>query len=115
MPPQSATPAQPPGRFVRPETSATGFAGRLGRGEERAAGRAADAGKFAPLSLGWLLETASMTFWIWIIVVVLGIIGISVLVGRSLSRPKGEPMTKHQRMMALKTSGALRHRKSNQP
>jgi hypothetical protein len=56
-----------------------------------------------------------MTFWIWIIVVVLGIIGISVLVGRSLSRPKGEPMTKHQRMMALKASGALRHRKSNQP
>ncbi len=53
-----------------------------------------------------------MTFWIWIVVLVLGIIGLSVLIGRSLSRPR-DPLTKHQRMMALKASGALRHRKSN--
>lgn len=51
-------------------------------------------------------------FWISIVVVVLVIVGVSVLVGSALSRPR-DPMTKHQRMMALKASGALRHRKSN--
>jgi hypothetical protein len=52
------------------------------------------------------------TFWIAIVVVVLIIVGVSVLVGSALSRPR-EPMSKHQRMMALKASGALKHRKSN--
>lgn len=53
-----------------------------------------------------------MSFWFWIGAVVLGIIGVSVLIGRSLSRPRA-PATKDQRMLALKASGALRHRKSN--
>jgi hypothetical protein len=48
-------------------------------------------------------------------VAVLAIVGISVLVGRSLSRPRGESMTRHERMLALKASGALKHRKSNRP
>ena len=51
-------------------------------------------------------------FWISIVVVVVVIVGVSVAVGSALSRPR-DPMTKHQRMMALKASGALRHRKSN--
>jgi hypothetical protein len=54
-----------------------------------------------------------MSFWIWILLVVAVIVGVSVLVGRSLSRPRGEPMSRHDRMMALKASGALKHRKSN--
>ena len=45
-------------------------------------------------------------FWIVIVVVVLGIVAVSVLVGRSLSKPRA-PMDKHDRMMALKASGAL--------
>lgn len=53
-----------------------------------------------------------MSFWLWIGVVVLGIIGLSVLIGRSLSRPRA-PVTKDQRMLALKSSGAFKHRKSN--
>lgn len=52
------------------------------------------------------------TFWISIVVVVLIIVGVSVLVGSALSRPR-EPMSKHQRMLALKASGAFKHRKSN--
>jgi hypothetical protein len=54
-------------------------------------------------------------FWVWILILVLAIVGVSVLVGRSLSKPppRGEPMSRHERMTALKASGALRHRKSN--
>ncbi|HYD74251.1 MAG TPA: hypothetical protein VEF55_14025 [Candidatus Binatia bacterium] len=52
-------------------------------------------------------------FWFWIAVLVLIVIGSSVLVGRMLSKPRGEPMSRHQQMTALKASGALRHRKSN--
>jgi hypothetical protein len=53
------------------------------------------------------------SFWIWIVIVVLGIVGISVLVGRALSRPGVGSASRHDRMMALKASGALKHRKSN--
>lgn len=53
-----------------------------------------------------------MSFWLWIGAVVLGIIGVSVIIGQALSRPRAAP-TKDQRMLALKASGALRHRKSN--
>lgn len=54
-------------------------------------------------------------FWFWIAILVLVIVGSSVLVGRALSRPRGgEPLTRQEKMTALKASGALRHRKSNQ-
>lgn len=55
-----------------------------------------------------------MEFWIVIVLVVLAIIGVSVLAGRALSKPKA-PMSSDQqaRMTALKASGALKHRKSN--
>ncbi|MGD9968162.1 MAG: hypothetical protein AB7T59_16705 [Hyphomonadaceae bacterium] len=52
-------------------------------------------------------------FWVWIAVVVVAIIGLSVFVGKSLSRPRGEPLSQHERITALKASGALKHRKSN--
>jgi len=52
-------------------------------------------------------------FWVWIAIFVLLIVGASVLVGRSLSRPRGEPLSRHEKMTALKASGALKHRKSN--
>lgn len=58
-----------------------------------------------------------MTFWIGIFVLVAIIIGASVLAGKMLSRP-GAPQNRdrrHTQMMGLKASGALRHRKSNQP
>jgi hypothetical protein len=54
-------------------------------------------------------------FWLWIGILALVIIGLSVFVGRMLSRPRGEPMSRQEKMTALKASGALRHRKSNQP
>lgn len=54
-----------------------------------------------------------MSFWVWISITVLVVIGVSVLVGRSLSKPRGQPLTRQERMTALKASGAMRHRKSN--
>jgi hypothetical protein len=54
---------------------------------------------------------------IWFIIIMTAvIIGASVLVGKVLSRPRalrGDRATRHEEMMALKASGALRHRKSN--
>ena len=41
-------------------------------------------------------------FWFWIAIVVLVIVGLSVLAGRMLSRPRGEPMSRRQQMTALK-------------
>ena len=53
-------------------------------------------------------------FWVWIVVLTLAIVGVSVLVGRSLSRPTGrQRLSREERMTALKASGALKHRKSN--
>jgi hypothetical protein len=55
-------------------------------------------------------------FWFGILVVVAIVIGASVLIGKMLSGPRA-PKTggrRHAEMMALKASGALRHRKSNQ-
>jgi len=52
-------------------------------------------------------------FWIGIVIVVLTIIGVSVLVGKTLGKPKGIPSDRHAQMTALKASGALKHRKSN--
>lgn len=51
-------------------------------------------------------------FWIAIAVMVLAIVGVSVLVGRSL-KPGAKHKLSREEMMALKTSGALKHRKSN--
>lgn len=53
-------------------------------------------------------------FWFWIALTFLGIVGLTVLIAKMTSRPKGEPMSRHQQVTALKASGALRHRKSNQ-
>lgn len=52
-------------------------------------------------------------FWVWMGIIFLAVVVISVFVGRALSRPRGEGMSRHQQMTALKASGALRHRKSN--
>jgi len=54
-------------------------------------------------------------FWVWIGAAVLVIVGLSVLVGRALSRPRGERQSssRQQQMTALKASGALKYRKSN--
>ena len=50
---------------------------------------------------------------VWIVILTVVIIGASVLVGRSLSKPAQRPLSPEERMTALKASGALRHRKSN--
>lgn len=52
-------------------------------------------------------------FWVWIVIFVAVIVGLSVLVGRNLSKPAQKPLSREERMTALKASGALRHRKSN--
>lgn len=53
-------------------------------------------------------------FWIAIVVVVLAIVGVSVLAGKALSKPKGVASKDRQaQMTALKASGALKYRKSN--
>ena len=55
-------------------------------------------------------------FWFGILVLVAIVIGASVLVGKILSRPGGseERPNRNDRLLGLKASGALRHRKSNQ-
>ena len=53
-------------------------------------------------------------FWITIVIVVLAIVGVSVLVGKALNKPKGVMSNDQQaKMNALKASGALKYRKSN--
>lgn len=54
-------------------------------------------------------------FWIGIVITVLIIIGASVWAGKALSGPKTprERTSREDKVMALKASGALRHRKSN--
>lgn len=52
-------------------------------------------------------------FWIGIVIVTLAIVGVSVLVGKMLSKPKGLPSDRQAQMNALKASGALKYRKSN--
>lgn len=53
-------------------------------------------------------------FWIGILIAMAVLIGLTVLIARVISRPRGGQMTRHEKMTALKASGALRHRKSNQ-
>lgn len=52
-------------------------------------------------------------FWLWIGILVLVVVGASVVVGKALSKPAQRQMSRHERMTALKASGALHHRKSN--
>jgi hypothetical protein len=54
-------------------------------------------------------------FWIGIVVVMAIVIGASVLIGKTLSRPPrdGQPLTRQQQMTALKASGAMRNRKES--
>ena len=56
-------------------------------------------------------------FWFGILVLVTIVIGASVLVGKMLSRPGGseEPRGRNDKLLGLKASGALQHRKSNRP
>lgn len=56
----------------------------------------------------------SLGFWLGVLVLFAIVIGTSVVVGKMLSRPRSrEGGGRHQHMMALKASGALKHRKSN--
>lgn len=53
-------------------------------------------------------------FWVWIVGFMVVIVGASVLIGRTLSRPaRRQPLSRDSKMTALKASGALKHRKSN--
>jgi len=52
-------------------------------------------------------------FWIGISITMLIVIGASVLVGKILSKPSRERLSREQQMTGLKASGALKHRKSN--
>lgn len=51
---------------------------------------------------------------IWFILVsVAAIVGISIIAGRAISKPRGKQMTNTEKMTAFKASGAMQHRKSN--
>ena len=54
-------------------------------------------------------------FWLWIGLVILAVVGLSVVIGKSLNKPPGVrgDSSRHAQVTALKASGALRHRKSN--
>lgn len=56
-----------------------------------------------------------MTFWIWILLMVLVVVGLSVAAGAMLSRRTPRTKPRSDKMMALKASGAFPHRKSNRP
>ncbi len=65
-------------------------------------------------ALCWPKKETTMTgFWITIVLVVLAIVGVSVLVGKTLNKPKRLSSDRQSEMTALKASGALKHRKSN--
>jgi len=53
-------------------------------------------------------------FWIGVVIVFLGIIGASVLIGKTVGKAKSAPRDRNAQITALKASGALKHRKSNQ-
>lgn len=56
-----------------------------------------------------------MDFWIWILVLVGVVVGLSVMAGAMLSQRKPKVNPRKDRMTALKASGAFPHRKSNRP
>jgi hypothetical protein len=51
-------------------------------------------------------------FWIGILVLVLVVVGVSVLVGLTMRPARKHKLTQDE-MLALKTSGALDHRKTS--
>lgn len=51
-------------------------------------------------------------FWVGILISMLIVVGASVFVGKFLSRPRSQPMSRKQQMTAVKASGALKHQKS---
>jgi hypothetical protein len=53
-------------------------------------------------------------FWFWILLLVLVVVGASVLVGLRLKDSRRHKVTREE-MLALKSSGAFQHRKSNLP
>lgn len=55
-----------------------------------------------------------MGFWIGILAMVLIVIGMSVIVGLHL-RSSSRHRASRDELLALKSSGAFDHRKSNQP
>jgi hypothetical protein len=56
-----------------------------------------------------------MSFWLWISVLTLVIVGASVLAGNALSKRRPRVNPREDKMTALKASGAMPHRKSNRP
>lgn len=52
-------------------------------------------------------------FWVWIVLVVAVIVGVSIVAGRALGKPKQISSERQAQMTALKASGALKYRKSN--
>jgi hypothetical protein len=56
---------------------------------------------------------APSMFWFIILVLVVAIVGVSVLVGRSLSRSSGRPLSRQEKLNALKASGAMPNRKES--
>jgi len=56
-----------------------------------------------------------MDFWIWILVLILAVVGMSVGIGAALTKRRPKVNPREDKMMALKASGALHHRKSNRP
>lgn len=56
-------------------------------------------------------------FWLWIVLAVLVIVGATVLAAKMVSggQRRGVSSDRQAHITALKASGALRHRKSNQP
>lgn len=50
---------------------------------------------------------------VFIIVAVLAIVGVSVIAGRALSKPRGRQLTRQEKMTALKASGAMPNRKES--
>ena len=56
-----------------------------------------------------------MSFWIWILIFTLAIVGLSVAVGAALNKRRPRVNPRKDRMTALKASGAFPHRKSNRP
>lgn len=55
-------------------------------------------------------------FWLWIVLAVLVIVGATVLAAKMVSSGgrRGVSSDRQAQITALKASGALRHRKSNQ-
>ena len=68
-------------------------------------------GRLHPPSAG---EVAFPVLWIGIVITILIVVGASVLIGKSLSGGSREPRSRAEKVQALKASGALKHRKSNQ-